>query len=120
MELSPKKPATPDLRGMLSSRQGTLAVALTCALIAGGILVFAINRYRQSVNASSTQSTVFVAKSLIQKGTSGDAIAAQQLATPTSILEKQLSAGAIADAAAIRGRVATHDILPGEQLTQAE
>jgi Flp pilus assembly protein CpaB len=105
---------------MLSSRQGTLAVALTCALVAGGILVFAINRYRQSVNASGQQTTVFVAKGLIQKGTSGDAIAAQQLSTPTQILQKQVTAGAIADATALRGKVAAQDILPGQQLTAVE
>jgi Flp pilus assembly protein CpaB len=117
MELTPKKPASPDLRGLLSSRQGTLAVATVCALIAAGIIVFAISRYRQNVNASTAQSTVLVAKGLIQKGTSGDAVAGGQLFTAENLLQKQVSTGAVADAAALRGKVAVRNILPGEQLT---
>jgi Flp pilus assembly protein CpaB len=88
--------------------------------VAGGILIFAISRYRSSVNSAGKQSTVFVAKGLIQKGTSGDAIAAQQLFTPTNIAQQQVTAGAIADAAALHGKVAVKDVLPGEQLTQAD
>jgi Flp pilus assembly protein CpaB len=110
----------PDMRGVLSSRRGTLAVALACALVAGGILVFSITRYRQSVQASTKQGTVLVAKGVIQKGTAGDAIAAGQLFSAQSIVQKQLSAGAIADAAALRGKAAVRDILPGEQLTAAD
>jgi Flp pilus assembly protein CpaB len=117
MELTPKKPTSPDLRGMLSTRQGMLAVATTCALIAGGIIVFAISRYQRSVSASTKQSTVLVAKAVIQKGTPGDAVATGGLFTAESIVAKQVSAGALADAAALRGKVAVRDILPGEQLT---
>lgn len=120
MELTPRKPASPNFRGILSSRQGALAVAALCAIIAGGIVLIAINRYRHSVTASNAQSTVLVAKELIQKGTSGDAVAAQQLASPTSIIQKQISTGAIADAATLRGKVAARDILPGEQLSAAD
>lgn len=120
MELTPKKPVAPDLLRLLSTRRGTLTAALICALVAGAILVFAISRYRQSVNGANAQSTVFVAKGLIQKGTSGDAIASEQLFTPTNILQKQVSTGAIADAAALHGEVAVHDILPGEQLTLSD
>jgi Flp pilus assembly protein CpaB len=89
-------------------------------LIAGGIIVFAISRYRQSVNASAKQSTVLVAKGLVQKGTAGDALAAGQLFTSETIVQKQVSAGAVADSAALRGKVAVRDILPGEQLTLAD
>jgi Flp pilus assembly protein CpaB len=61
-----------------------------------------------------------VASSLIQKGTSGSAIAAQQLFKPTTILSKQASAGAIADAAVLSGKVAATDIYPGQQLTLSD
>jgi Flp pilus assembly protein CpaB len=63
---------------------------------------------------------VLVARGLIQKGTAGDAVAAGQLFTGQSIVQKQVSAGAIADAAALRGKAAVRDILPGEQLTLAD
>jgi Flp pilus assembly protein CpaB len=105
---------------MLSTRQGTIVAAVTCALIAAGVLAFAIGRYRASVNASTKPTTAFVAKSLIQKGTSGDTIASTSVAAPTSVLQNQVSAGAVADISALRGKVATRDILPGQQLTAVD
>lgn len=120
MELAPKRLGDTDLRGILSTRRGTLTVALLCALVAAGIIVLALSNYRTNANNANAQSTVFVARGLIQKGTAGDAIAAQGLSTSTRILQKQVSAGAIADAAALRGQVAIRDILPGQQLTAAD
>jgi Flp pilus assembly protein CpaB len=108
------------LNGLLSTRQGTLAAALISALLALGIIVYAVNQYRNSVSSSSKQETVLVASGLIQKGTSGDVIASQQLFTPTHIIQKQVTAGALADAAALRGKIAVADILPGTQLTAAD
>src|SRR5438045_249187 len=114
MELkTPKKPPGPDLRGVLSTRQGTLGAAVLVAVIAGAILLFAITSYRHGVSAANKQSTVFVAKRLIQKGTSGDAIASGQMFTATRIAQKEVSAGAISDSATLQGKVAAKDILPG-------
>jgi pilus assembly protein CpaB len=109
-----------DLKGLLATRQGTIAVALTATLVAVGILVLAINRYRQSVSASNAQTTVLVARGLIQKGTSGSAIAAAQLYAPTKVIEKHVSVGALSDAAALSGKVAATNILPGQQLTATD
>lgn len=115
-----KRPSRGDWRASLSTRQGTIALAAVSALIAAAILVYAMNRYRQSVDASGKPETVFVANGVIQKGTSGDAIAAQRLFSPTRIVTKQVSAGAIADAAALHGKVAVSTIYPGQQLTAAD
>jgi Flp pilus assembly protein CpaB len=79
-----------------------------------------MSRYRHNVNAENNPVTVFVASGLIQKGTSGDAIAGGQLFKPTTIASKQLSTGAIADASQLHGKVAVSDILPGQQLTAAD
>jgi Flp pilus assembly protein CpaB len=120
MELTGKNYTRNDWRKLLATRRGTVLVAAACALIAGAILVVAMNRYRSNVDTSGNQTTVLVASGLIQKGTSGDAIAAEQMFKPTSIAAKQVSSGAIADTAQLRGRVAAADINPGQQLTASD
>ena len=109
-----------DWRAFLATRQGTVLVAVACALVAAGILIFAMQRYRHSVSSEGNHETVLVASGVIQKGTSGDAIASEQLFKPASIAAKQVSAGAVADTAQLRGKVAAQDIYPGQQLTAAE
>ncbi len=120
MELTSNPKSRRDFRGMLSTRQGTLAVAAACALVAIGVLVLAISKYRQSVNSASKEATVLVASRLIEKGTSGDAVASGQLFAPTQVLQKQVSTGAVADASALRGKVAVSNIDPGQQLTAGD
>jgi Flp pilus assembly protein CpaB len=120
MELTGKNYTRNDWRKLLATRRGTVLVAAACALIAGGILLVAMNSYRSSVDSSGNQETVLVSSGLIQKGTSGDAIAAEKLFKPTSIAAKQVSAGAIADTAQLQGRVAAADINPGQQLTASD
>jgi len=120
MELTTKKYSGNDWRKLLSTRRGTVLVAAVCAVIAAGILLVAMSRYRHNVDTSGNQETVFVASGLIQKGTSGDAIASGQLFTSTSVAVKQASTGAIADAAQLRGKVAVADIYPGQQLTASD
>jgi pilus assembly protein CpaB len=95
-------------------------VAAVCALIAAGILIFAMASYRHNVDAEGNPQTVLVASGLIQKGTSGDAIASEQLFKATSIPGKQVTSGAIADTSLLRGKVAASDIYPGQQLTTAD
>jgi pilus assembly protein CpaB len=120
MELAGKKYGSRDWRKLLATRRGTVIVAGVCAVVAAGILIFAMQRYRSNVNAEGTPETVLVASGLIQKGTSGDAIASGQLFKATSIPGKQVSEGALADTAQLHGKVATADIYPGQQLTASE
>jgi Flp pilus assembly protein CpaB len=119
VELTGKNYTRNDWRKALATRRGTIVVAAVCALVAAGILLLAMNRYRHNVDTSGNQETVFVASGLIQKGTPGDAIASGQLFKPTSVAVKQVSTGAIADAAQLHGKVAAADIYPGQQLTAA-
>jgi Flp pilus assembly protein CpaB len=97
-----------------------MAVAAVCAILAAAILIFAMQRYRHSVNSEGAAQTVFVASGLIQKGTAGDAIASEQLFKPTSIAGTQVTTGAIADASQLHGKVAAADIYPGQQLTASD
>src|SRR5205807_2029809 len=100
--------------------RGAVALAVGCALAAGIILLIALSQYRQSVSAANKDVSVLVSTGSIQKGTSGDLIAAQRLYKPTSILAKNLSTGALTNAAALHGEVAVQNILPGQQLTAAD
>jgi Flp pilus assembly protein CpaB len=120
MELTGKKYVKRDWRRVLATRRGTVLVAVACALVAAGVLVYAMSKYRSSVDASGNPETVYVATRAIPKNTSGDAIAAQGMFKPTEILARQVTAGAIVDASLMRGKVAARDINPGEQLTAAD
>jgi Flp pilus assembly protein CpaB len=120
VELTGKNYTRNDWRKLLATRRGTVIVAGVCALVAAGSLLLAMNRYRNNVDTSGNQETVLVASGLIQKGTSGDAIAAGQMFKSTSVAVKQASAGAIADTAQLHGKVTASDINPGEQLTAAD
>lgn len=120
MELTGKNYTRNDWRKLLATRRGTVIVAGVCALVAAGILLFAMSRYRHNVDTSGNQETVLVAGSLIQKGTSGDAVTSERLFSSTSVAVKQVSTGAIADTAQLHGKVAAADIYPGQQLTAAD
>ncbi len=120
MELTSKKLNVPRVRGLPSSRRGAVALAVGCALVAGFILLYALTQYKQSVSAANRNVSVLVSTGSIQKGTSADLIAAQRLYKPTPILAKDLSTGALTNAAALSGEVAVQNILPGQQLTAAD
>jgi Flp pilus assembly protein CpaB len=105
---------------LTSTRRGTVALAALAALLAGASILVYLNRYRHSVSTQGVPATVLVAKQLIAKGTPGNAVATNELFTTTTIRQSQLLNGAIADPVSLRGRVATHDIFPGQQLTTTD
>ena len=105
---------------LLSTRGGTIGLSIMAAVLAAVILLAYLHRYRQSVRDSGVPVTVLVAKSLIEKGTSGDVIANQDLYSVSSQPKGEVSDGAITDPATLKGRVASADIYPGEQLTVAK
>jgi pilus assembly protein CpaB len=90
------------------------------AVLAAVILIAYLHRYRQSVRDSSVPVTILVAKGLIEKGTSGDIIASQDLYQVSTLPKGEVADGAITDPATLKGRVTTADIYPGEQLTAAK
>lgn len=109
-----------NMRGALSTRRGTAVAAATCAVLAAAILLIAAISYKHSVNAEQRPETVLVATGVIQKGTAGAAIASAGLFRPEQLLSKQVTTGAVADAAALNGKVALHDIQPNQQLTLSD
>lgn len=120
MELTGKKFKVPRVKGLPASRRGAVALAVACALAAAVILLVALSQYKQSVSLANREDSVLVATGTIQKGTSADVIAQEQLYRPEPIVAKNLASGAIVNAAALRGEVAVQDILPGQQLAAAD
>lgn len=105
---------------LISTRGGTLILAGLAALIAGAAVFVYVHNYRQSVKQGGAPATVLVAKSLIAKGTPGELVASGRLFRVQTIRESQLRQNAVADAAALKGRIATTDIYPGMQLSTAD
>jgi pilus assembly protein CpaB len=99
---------------------GTIAVGLLAAIMAAAILLVFLSRYQESVERSSQPVSVLVAKELIEKGTPGDQVASGERFQVSEIRQDEVNDGAITDSAALRGRVATTDIFPGQQLTEAD
>ncbi len=117
MEHTRKQPKVPRLRGLPSSRTGAVLLAVACAIGATIVIVLAISNYRKSVDATVREQTVLVSTAAIAKGTSADAAAAERLFKLTVVTSKNMAAGAVTNSTLLRGRVATHDIVAGEQLT---
>jgi pilus assembly protein CpaB len=107
-------------RRILSTREGTLAFAVVAALIAAGVLMVFISGYKRSVDASADPITVLVAKDSLPKGSSGDMIAEKGLFEATGLEREQVKDGAITDPGSLRGQVAEHAIVRGQQLTTAD
>jgi len=120
MKLTQKRLARPSLGGILATRQGTLLLALICALAAGAVLVFAVGRYKQAAQATVQPDTVLVATGQIQKGMTGTEISAEKLYKLAPVTPTQVSPGALTDAGVLPGKVAAIAILPGQQLTATD
>jgi Flp pilus assembly protein CpaB len=120
MEVTQRRPVGSNLGRWSSTRRGTLTLALVSALIAAGILVFALHRYRQSVATADKPVTVLIANRFIEKGTSGAAIGVGQYFGTAKVSDKQVAVGALASSATLHGEVAAIDIYPGQQLTASD
>ena len=105
---------------LVSTRRGSLYIAVVAAILAGIAILVYLNRYRHTLNAGGTPVTVLIAKQAISKGTAGSVVAEKNYFSATTIRESQLRDGAFSDAASLRGKVATRDIYAGSQLTAAD
>lgn len=116
-ELTQKLPPGLGSKKFLSTRRGTITLAVIAALGALGVLLLFMSNYRQSVQSGAADARVLVADTFIDKGTSGDVIAEAGLFQPATITEDEASQGAITDPSAIAGQVASEPIYRGQQLT---
>jgi Flp pilus assembly protein CpaB len=101
---------------VVSTRRGTILVALFAALMAGLLVLVYVNRYRDSIAAQGAPVTVLVARETIPKGTSGSVIANKALYTATTIRQSQLVDGAFSDPSSLTGKVTGAEIVRGAQL----
>jgi pilus assembly protein CpaB len=111
-----KRQARLDIPKLVSTRRGAAMVAAASAVLAAIVLLVFLDQYRRSLNADNEPVTALVAKSLIEKGSSGTVIAEKSIFQTARIKKSDLKDGAISDPANLRGMVATDDIYPGEQL----
>lgn len=107
-------------RKLLSTREGTLAFATLAALIAVGLLLAFMTAYRNSVDEGAQPVTVLVARESLPKGVSGDVIAEKGRFQATGFKRDQVKEGAVTDPASLRGQVAVHNLVRGQQLTVAD
>lgn len=110
----------PQLRRMLGTRSGTLALAGGAAVLAAVVLVAFLSQYRDTVKGGAAPATALVAGALIPKGTAGDAVISDALSKPSTVTTEELKDGALTDTGAIAGQVAVRDIYPGQQITAAD
>jgi Flp pilus assembly protein CpaB len=118
MELIEKRPSS-DWRKWTSTRRGTFTIATICAVIAAVILAVALSN-RNGSSTAGRSATVLVATKLIEQGTAGDAIGVERLYRVQKVTQRQVTAGAFAEPAALHGQVAAADIYPGQQLTSSD
>jgi Flp pilus assembly protein CpaB len=102
---------------LISTKRGTLIVAGAAALFAGILILVYLNGYRNSVQSEGAPVTVLIASEAIPKGTSGNVIGSKHLFTRTTMRESELREGAFSDPTGMNGKVATHEIVKGAQLT---
>jgi Flp pilus assembly protein CpaB len=121
MQTLPKPPKlTKDGGGPLSSKNGAIASAVVTALVAGLLIVFFLQQYRNNVDEGGVPTRVLVAQKLIEKGASAESAGGLGLYKATDIPKDQVKAGAVSDAATLHGEIATTEILPGQQLTTTD
>jgi len=107
-------------RKILATREGTLAFAAIAALAAIAVLLMFMRGYKHRLNVGADPVTVLVAKEALPKGSSGDLIAKKGLFQATGFKRDEVKEGAITDPASLRGTVASHDLVAGQQFTTAD
>jgi Flp pilus assembly protein CpaB len=125
VKLSKRRMSAPSLGGVLATRQGSLMLAVLCAICAAGVLVFALGRYKTNVTQQQgpqvvPQTSVLVATGEITKGMTGTEIAKKKLYKVEPISTSAVTLGAITDAGELSAQSAVSDILPGQQLTTTD
>jgi pilus assembly protein CpaB len=91
-----------------------------CVVIAGALVLAAMSSYRKTVNAGVAPQTVFEASQMIAKNTPASVIAQGGEFKAVQVHANQVAAAAITDMSVLHGKVAAHDIFPGEQLTTTD
>jgi Flp pilus assembly protein CpaB len=104
----------------MSSRGWAIALGIGAIVLAAILLVVYLDRYRSRVAGENAPTPVLVAKQLIPKGTPGSLVASNAMYTATTLPNKDVVVGAVADPSYLAGRAAAVDIFPGAQITATD
>ena len=111
---------TGKVSGRMSSRGWAIVLGVGAVVLAAILLVVYLDRYRARVSGENAPTPVLVAKQLIPQGTPGTVVASKSMYAPTTLPQKEVEIGAIADPSYLSGRAAAVDIFPGQQFTAAD
>ena len=111
---------TGKVSGRMSSRGWAIALGIGAVVLAAILLVVYLDRYRARVGGRNAPTPVLVAKQLIPAGTPGTLVASQSMYAPTTLPQKEVEIGAIADPSYLAGRAAAVEIFPGQQFTATD
>lgn len=111
---------TSKVSGRMSSRGWAIALGIGAILLAAILLIVYLDRYRARVGGENAPTPVLVAKQYIPAGTPGTLIASGPMYTPTTLPQKEVEVGAIADPQYLSGRAASAEIFPGQQFTATD
>jgi pilus assembly protein CpaB len=115
-----KRSRLTELQRVAGTRRGAAAIAAIAAGLAALLLFAFLGSYKRHVQGGAATQPVLLANRLIPKGTSGSVVVSDRMFELTKVRKDQLQAGSMSDAQAISGKVATHDIYPGEQLKSSD
>jgi Flp pilus assembly protein CpaB len=104
----------------MTSRGWAIALGIGAIVLAAVLLVVYLDRYRARVGGENAPTPVLVANRLIPSGTPGNIVATTQMYSATTLPQKEIEVGAIADPQYLAGRAAAVDIYPGQQFTAAD
>lgn len=111
---------TGKVSGRMSSRGWAIALGIGAIVLAAILLVVYLDRYRARVSGENAPTPALVANRLIPKGTPGSIVATNGMYTATTLPQKEVVVGAVADPSYLAGRAAAVDIFPGAQITAAD
>lgn len=99
------------------------AIALAVAIILAAVATFALLSYVRGVEADVAEANeavqAYVAKDAIPQGTRAEDAVSQGLIVREDVPRRLLADGAISSLEQVNGRVASADVLPGEQILAA-
>lgn len=113
----PKAPNQPRRGGggPLSTRGGTVLVAMLLSLVAGAALLVFLRQYREDVT-SSDRTRVLVAASLVPEGTPGNVVLEKKMYRIAHVRTDDVRDGALTDPSDLDGKAIKADVFPGHQI----
>lgn len=104
----------------LQNRRTPFLIAILSAVLAGVLIFMFVSHYRKTTVQAAPETTVFVARSYIPRGTPQSTVASTGLLKPVQVPVAQAIAGAITDPSEIAGQVSSLPISAGQQVATAD